>query len=153
MSWQKRIIKDLKDLTESGFQVRDEKGGEDFKMDYFIVKIKGPVDTPYENCDWTLRFTIPEKFPFSSPSVGFIQRIYHPNVDEESGTICLDALNSNWSPTFTIRHIAETLVPYLLAYPNPDDPLNKEAASLMKANKLLFEKKAKTHSAANCLRE
>ena len=153
MSWQKRIVKDLKDLTDGGFEVKDEKGGEEYTMNYFIVKIKGPEDTPYENCFWSLRFTIPEKFPFSSPSVGFIQKIYHPNVDEESGTICLDALNSNWSPTFTLRHIAETLIPYLLTYPNPDDPLNKEAASLMKSNKNLFEQKAKKHSASNCLRE
>ena len=153
MSWQKRIARDIKDLIDGGFEVRDEKGGTEYEMSYFIVKIKGPAETPYENCFWSLRFTIPEKFPFSSPSVGFIQRIYHPNVDEESGTICLDALNSSWSPTFTIRLIAETLIPYLMTYPNPDDPLNKEAARLMKTNKVLFEHRARSHAKENCLRE
>ena len=92
MAWRRRIARDIQDLIDSGHAVEGENGGE-YNLESFQVKLKGPDDTPYANCTWMLRFTIPEGFPFSSPSVGFVQRIFHPNVDEESGTICLDALN------------------------------------------------------------
>jgi ubiquitin-conjugating enzyme E2 H len=32
--------------------------------------------------------------------VGFVDRIYHPNVDERSGSICLDVINQTWSPMY-----------------------------------------------------
>ena len=150
MAWKRRITRDIKDLTENGFIVCGEHDKE-YTLSEFLTTVTGPEDSPYSGCIWNVRFTIPENFPFSSPSVGFVQRIYHPNIDEESGSICLDALNKAWSPTFTIRHIVETVIPYLLNYPNPDDPLNREAAHLLKSNKHLYEQKAKQHSQSYCL--
>jgi ubiquitin-conjugating enzyme E2 H len=52
--------------------------------------------------------------------------------------VCLDALNKKWSPVFTLKHVMETLLPYLLAYPNPEDPLNREAAALFNDNPSLY---------------
>lgn len=152
MAWRKRIVRDIKELVDGGFPVVNENGEEEYTLTNFMTTVTGPADSPYANCVWNIRFTIPESFPFASPSVGFAQRIYHPNIDEESGSICLDALNKAWSPTFTIKHIVETVIPYLLAYPNPDDPLNREAALLMKTNLHTFQERAKGHSKSHCLR-
>jgi ubiquitin-conjugating enzyme E2 H len=129
----------------SGIDVRGENG-EEHTLTNFQTVVHGPKDTPYEGCVWHVRFTIPETFPFSSPSVGFVEKIFHPNVDEASGTICLDTLNKAWSPTITVKHIIETVLPYLLTYPNPDDPLNRDAAHLMKTDPDGFAKKARAHS-------
>lgn len=145
MAWKRRIARDIKDLLDNNFEVKGENDKE-YTLNSFITTVKGPADTPYQNCTWNVRFTITDGFPFTSPSVGFVQRIFHPNVDEESGSICLDALNKSWSPTFTIRHIVETVLPYLLSYPNPDDPLNRDAAHLLKTNKEGFENRVREHS-------
>jgi ubiquitin-conjugating enzyme E2 H len=153
MAWKRRISRDIKDLIDSGFKVTGENNAEEYTLNSFLTTVTGPPDTPYEGCVWNVRFTITEGFPFSSPSVGFAQRIYHPNVDEESGSICLDTLNKAWSPTFTIRHIVEVVLPYLLSYPNPDDPLNRDAAHLLKTNKDAFDVRAKAHSRSNCLKQ
>jgi ubiquitin-conjugating enzyme E2 H len=135
MSWSKRIAKDIQELRTAGFKVHDEKGNEEITdMSTFLVEMPGPKDTPYEHGRWDVRFTITSAFPFASPSVGFVQHIMHPNVDFASGSICVDTLNSRWSPCTTVRHIVEVLLPYLLTYPNPDDPLNREAAYLMRNN-------------------
>lgn len=150
MAWRRRIVRDIKELCDGGFVITNEKGGEEYSLDAFVTTVTGPAESPYAGCVWSVRFTIPEGFPFTSPSVGFVQKIYHPNIDEESGSICLDALNKAWSPTFTIKHIVETVLPYLLNYPNPDDPLNREAAYLMKTNLPAFNTKAKQHSKAHC---
>ena len=134
-AWSKRVLKDITELRTAGFLVTDENGSEDLSdMSTFLVQMNGPKDTPYENGQWDIRFTITNSFPFTSPSVGFVQHIMHPNIDFASGSICLDTLNSKWSPCTTIRHIVEVILPYLLTYPNPDDPLNREAAALLRAN-------------------
>ncbi|KAI8425832.1 hypothetical protein MSG28_011598, partial [Choristoneura fumiferana] len=56
---------------------------------------------------WRVRVHLPDHYPFKSPSIGFMNKVYHPNIDEVSGTVCLD----------------------LLTYPNPIDPLNGDAAA------------------------
>lgn len=150
MSWRKRITRDLNELHSSGYEVCGDDGAAEPALNLFLVTLKSPKDTPYENTLWQLRFTIPEGYPFVSPSVGFAQKIMHPNVDEASGSICLDALNKAWSPAFTIKHLIDTVIPYLMTYPNPEDPLNRDAAHLMKQNPEAYALRVKEHSKRNC---
>lgn len=137
MAWQKRLARDMKELNDNKFEVLPDDGT-DIDMHCFRVKLVGPKDTPYENHTWHIRFTVNAEFPFKSPSVGFVQHILHPNIDWSSGSVCLDALNAKWSPSFTLCHIMDTLLPYLLTYPNPEDPLNREAAELYLKQKNVY---------------
>jgi len=137
-NWQKRILKDIQDLKDNKFEIVSDDDSEEINLESFRVVLHGPKETAYEGGIWHVRFTIANTYPFASPSVGFVQHILHPNVDWISGSICLDALNKKWSPIFTLRHIMETLLPYLLAYPNPEDPLNREAAVLLKNDPKLY---------------
>lgn len=126
----KRIMHDIKLLNDLDidFEVKDLKT--------ITCFIEGPKDTIYENGRWNIIIEFPEKYPFKSPSIGFIDKIYHPNVDFRSGSICLNVLNEEWQPIYTIKHILETFLPQLLTYPNADDPLNVEAADIyIKDNK------------------
>lgn len=64
------------------------------------------------------------------PKVRFLTRIYHPNIDR-LGRICLDILKDKWSPALQIRTVLLS-IQALLSAPNPDDPLNNEAAEMWK---------------------
>jgi ubiquitin-conjugating enzyme E2 H len=143
----KRVLRDIASLKKSGFKVTTEDGQElgDQPPNEFRVILEGPKDSPYEGYAYAVGFSITESFPFKSPSVGFRTRIYHPNVDEASGTICLDSLNKTWSPAFSLENVMQQLI-FLLQYPNPADPFNREAAAVMLQNEPHFKELAKSHA-------
>ena len=133
----KRILRDMKLLQQ---KVQYESEIIDTKT--ITCMINGPKDTVYEGGKWKINIEFPDNYPFKSPSVGFLDKIYHPNIDFGSGSICLNVLNTAWTPIYTVEHIVETFLPQLLTYPNPDDPLNIEAANLLNENIETFNKKA-----------
>lgn len=69
------------------------------------------------------------------PKVRFLTRIYHPNIDR-LGRICLDILKDKWSPALQIRTVLLS-IQALLSAPNPDDPLNNDAAELWKSQEVV----------------
>jgi len=111
----------------------------------FYVKFYGPKDSPYEKGIWKVHVTLPVAYPYKSPSIGFCNKIYHPNVDEASGTVCLDVINQTWSPMFDLLNIFDAFLPQLLLYPNPADPLNGEAAALLLSNPKAYRERVQAH--------
>jgi ubiquitin-conjugating enzyme E2 H len=122
---QRRKMSDISALQKSGHIIEMEDDGS------MVCKLNGPPDTPYRDKVFRVRITLPVEYPFRSPSVGFLGKVYHPNVDYLSGSICLNVLNQEWTPVYNLVAIIDTLLPQLLTYPNPDDPLNEDAAQLL----------------------
>jgi len=77
MMARKRKDRDVKKLMMGGYIVEYE----DYSQDTIVVDFKGPKDTLYEGGAWKLRVYLPDNYPYKSPSIGFMNRMFHPNVD------------------------------------------------------------------------
>eukprot|EP00347_Sterkiella_histriomuscorum_P003306 403364790 len=142
VSTNKRRDKDVMKLLVSDYDVHLTNEN---NMSEFVVKFNGPSESPYEGGQWKVRVILPDQYPYKSPSIGFVNRIYHPNIDEASGSVCLDVINQTWSPMFDLINIFDVFMPQLLLYPNPADPLNPEAANLYNKNFEKFKEKVREH--------
>ncbi|KYQ90157.1 ubiquitin-conjugating enzyme E2 M [Tieghemostelium lacteum] len=100
-----------------------------------------PIDGLYQSATFRFSINIPSTYPYNPPKVHCDTLVYHPNIDFE-GHVCLNILRQDWMPVLNIGTVIFGLMTLFLE-PNPDDPLNKEAAALMIDNKKQFETNVK----------
>ncbi|RAK97010.1 putative ubiquitin conjugating enzyme E2 [Aspergillus ibericus CBS 121593] len=104
--------------------------------------LAGPQGTPYSQGLWRLHLKMPEDYPKSPPKATFRTRIWHPNVEESTGAVCVDTLKRDWKSTLTLKDVLIT-ISCLLIYPNPDSALNCAAGALLQENYDAFARQAK----------
>ncbi|KVI02517.1 Ubiquitin-conjugating enzyme, active site-containing protein [Cynara cardunculus var. scolymus] len=85
----KRRDMDVMKLMMSDYAVEPINDG----INELNVEFHGPKESLYEGGVWKVRVELPDAYPYKSPSIGFLNRIFHPNVDELSGSVCLDLLD------------------------------------------------------------
>ncbi|EPS44071.1 hypothetical protein H072_1927 [Dactylellina haptotyla CBS 200.50] len=112
--------------------------------DLFILDVTliGPVGTPYESGAFRLSIKCTDTYPSSPPTANFKTKIWHPNVDEKSGEVCVDTLKTSWTPTTKLRDVLE-VIRSLLIHPNPSSALNSEAGLLAEEDYKAFSRQAK----------
>mmetsp|Transcript_26611 Transcript_26611/g.86136 ORF Transcript_26611/g.86136 Transcript_26611/m.86136 type:complete len:207 (+) Transcript_26611:217-837(+) len=118
--------------------------------DVAVIKFPNPNDltkfdvvvTPdtgfWKGATYHFTFTVPPLYPHEPPKVHCQTRIFHPNINLE-GNVCLNILRQDWKPVLDINAVIYGLI-YLFYEPNPDDPLNKEAAQLYRDDIKMFER-------------
>ncbi|KAJ5074857.1 nedd8-conjugating enzyme ubc12 [Anaeramoeba ignava] len=133
-----RVQKDL-DALELPPSTKIEYPDKDDILNFKIIMT--PREGIYKDGTFTFTFQISTEYPHQVPKVHCDTKIFHPNIDTE-GHICLNILREGWSPILTLNAVIFGLE-FLFLEPNPDDPLNKEAAKLLKSDRYQFEQKAK----------
>jgi len=83
----------------------------------------------YQGAKIVFEVEIPKAYPHAAPKVHCVTKVYHPNIDLQ-GHVCLNILRDDWKPILNVNAVLYGLQ-YLFLEPNPDDPLNKDAAKVM----------------------
>lgn len=130
-----RLAKDISELTLSPSISIDFPDGKDKLLD-FVVTIR-PEDGFYRGGIFRFSFAVPGTYPHDPPKVKCLAKVYHPNLDHD-GNVCLNILREDWKPVLSVSSCVYGLT-FLFSDPNPDDPLNKEAAKEMTTAPRQFE--------------
>ncbi|XP_070557712.1 ubiquitin-conjugating enzyme E2 D4-like [Ptychodera flava] len=79
------------------------------------AEIQGPEQSHYKGGIFKVRINIPEKYPMEPPSVHFVTPIYHLNVSQSTGQVCLAFLAADkWVATGTIEQLLNALYSLLI---------------------------------------
>ena len=90
-------------------------------------------------CGGRYQFTVrvPPEYPHNTPVAHCDTPVYHPNIDTD-GNVCLNILRADWKPVLDIGNVIMGLI-FLFLEPNPNDPLNHEAAAEFRENPNRFK--------------
>lgn len=84
-------------------------------------------------------------YPNEPPKAFFRTKIFHANVDDNTGAVCVETLKRDWDARLTLRDILIT-ISCLLIQPNPSSALNAEAGMLLEQGEdgwKAFDKRAR----------
>lgn len=132
VSVSKRLLGELKDYAKDPHECLEELAPVEGDLLHWTAIMKGVEGTAYERGRWLLDIKVPDNYPFHPPEVKFVTPICHPNVHLKTGDVCLDLLKTTWSPAYTLAFTL-TAIHSLLTSPEPDSPLNVDAAALLRA--------------------
>ncbi|XP_074660421.1 NEDD8-conjugating enzyme Ubc12-like [Tubulanus polymorphus] len=130
---QIRIAKDINELNlpkTCQVDFPDEDDLLNFKL------IISPDEGFYRGGRFEFSFKVSQGYPHEPPKVKCETMVYHPNIDLE-GNICLNILREDWKPVLTISSVVYGLQ-FLFLEPNHEDPLNKDAAEVLRNNRRQF---------------
>ncbi|XP_022739787.1 NEDD8-conjugating enzyme Ubc12 isoform X1 [Durio zibethinus] len=91
----------------------------------------------YSGGTFLFSFQVSPIYPHEAPKVKCKTKVYHPNIDLE-GNVCLNILREDWKPVLNINTIIYGLY-HLFTEPNYEDPLNHDAAAVLRDNPKMFE--------------
>eukprot|EP01061_Rhynchopus_euleeides_P015288 TRINITY_DN2613_c9_g1_i1.p1 TRINITY_DN2613_c9_g1~~TRINITY_DN2613_c9_g1_i1.p1 ORF type:complete len:207 (+),score=54.55 TRINITY_DN2613_c9_g1_i1:152-772(+) len=135
----KAIMKDILDLQRSPIDGVEVVPSDDVSQ--LEARIAGPVDTPFEGGVFQVKLLMDSGYPTVPPRGFFGTKIFHPNVSEPKGEICVNTLKKDWVSTLGLRHVL-MVIRCLLIEPNPESALNEEAGMMLLSNYAEYSRRA-----------
>jgi ubiquitin-protein ligase len=121
----KKLQEEYKYLRKSGILATVEGSAAPIKKDFLHWKgiIVGPKNTPYAGGTYYFEMKFTNEYPNKGPTdVRMRTPIYHPNISNSNGHICVQYLSS-WKNTNDIAGIVNIIFD-LLNNPNPASSYN-----------------------------
>lgn len=137
----KRLLNDLKAFNQDDDNETLFAAPHDNNIMIWDCVMFGPEHSLWEGGIFKMTVTFSEDYPNKPPKIIMKTPVFHPNF-YANGLICLDILNTQWSPVFDAHAVLKS-IQSLLTDPNPSSPANFQAAQLYRNNIQEYNKKVK----------
>ena len=107
---------------------------------HWNISLLGPQDTPYAGGMFFLTADFPDDYPNTKPEIKFTNKIYHLNVKDGDGHICISTLNQWVKGTPMVSVISAIFA--LFYEQNPYSPYSLTMAAQYKLNRNEFNRVA-----------
>ncbi|SMR53827.1 unnamed protein product [Zymoseptoria tritici ST99CH_3D1] len=119
----RRITGELADLLANPSPgITAEPNADDITT--WTATISGPEHSPYAGGRFKLTIHFPPTYPFNPPVVRFITKVYHPNINPDTGSIGLKALDDEWTAIVTTAAVLLSVQAFLAAPVLSQNPRN-----------------------------
>jgi ubiquitin-protein ligase len=126
-------------FAEYGFTAYPEGGN----LEVWTGILTGLQGTIWEGARLQLRLTFPSEYPFKAPEVRVTNpNVFHPNIAEDSGHVCVDILNDHWTADKNITS-ALRAVQGLLTCPNAPNGYGNKARRLYESDREKYEQEVR----------
>ena len=137
----KRLQKEIKNLKMNPSSNYSAGPIDSKDLTVWQATIFGPIDSPFEGGTFKFKIKFPNKYPHEPPKITVDTKIYHPNFSGDR--ICMSTLDRDgWSSALEVSELLLSICS-LLDAPNPNSPLNSDAADLYCHNKKEYVKKVR----------
>lgn len=109
MAALRRLIKEYSELEDNENYKAEPVDGNNF---LWRATLFGPAQSKIEGKEFDLELQFPNEYPYKPPNVRFLTPISNQHVSKE-GAICLDILDTAWSPALTIDRVLLSILSVL----------------------------------------
>ena len=112
---------------------------------HWQITLIPPIGTDYEGGFYKIEARFFEDYPTTAPQLKFVTRIFHCNVEESTGHICVNSIKGAWRSSLTMEDVLNHIM-VLLYKQNPGDSFNSSAENLYTSDKSKFLEKIKEYT-------
>ena len=109
MAALRRLIKEYSELEDNENYKAEPVDGNNF---LWRATLFGPAQSKIEGKEFDLELQFPSEYPYKPPKVRFLTSISNQHVSKE-GKLCLDILDTAWSPALTIDRVLLSILSVL----------------------------------------
>lgn len=117
-----------------------------YNMFEWNALIKAPKNSPYNGYMFQFEIKYDENYPAKAPSVKCLTKIYHMNIREYDGDVCVDSIKKKdgWEQAKDISTVLKSIF-VIFKKPYPESPYQKKMADLYNTDRQKYLKNVKEY--------
>ena len=131
--WKRRLDSEFDEMRSSGARFEANADRTQYKLFLSGDALYRDGGAIRKRSAHEVLIKLKREYPYPSGiEVTWLTPIFHPNIRENDGKVCILLVN-DWAEGQTVKNVVDALR-QLLENPNPDSPLNREAAQYLLKN-------------------
>ncbi|CAB4036406.1 Hypothetical predicted protein [Paramuricea clavata] len=139
---KKRILKEFQTIQASkphGIEVSMPSDN----ICIWEAKFAAPEQSLYKGANLKTQVVLPEEYPLSPPTIRFLTPVYHVNIDQSSGQVCLGFVSADkWNPTNGIEDVLRAVFSLLIT-PQVETAQDQQILGIFQDSKRIYERRAR----------